>query len=546
MARVFLARLRGPGGFEKRLVVKQILPKFAREPAFVDMFVREANTLVQMSHPHIVPVYELGVVDGVYFLALEWVEGVTLKELMRRGELQPEMVVHVGAQICEALRYAFGRFQVVHRDVTPRNIMVDRDGHARLLDFGIAASVADTGGGDLFGSAGFMSPEQLRGDPLDARTDLFALGAVLYEGLCGGPAFPDRNAARKAETLGVAAVPGDDIDAELSALVMRMLSPDPEGRPADAAEAGKQLRGWLASRRPDGVAQDLGLQVTQVQAKHPRALGFGDSDAPDATDGAGDEPSGSGDGSGPEVQTIATSVDLDQLIEQATQPIERTVPDTEGPAPDSTQPIESRPPPESTQPIARDAGDAHGASPPTAEPGTEAGRRGAARFVWPLLTVLVAAGLWFADAGSPPASRDDEVGRAAPVAEPPPPAVPAATRDAGPRVQPAGDSPATGRAAAPAATRRAKRDGGTAAPGPRRGRLSVNALPWGTVQIDGREVGNTPLRNHPLPAGKHTVRIECPPLGRVATTRVDVPAGGSARILVDLNREPPAITLGGR
>src|SRR4051794_1825348 len=85
MSRVYRARLRGPGGFEKTLVVKQILPELARDPSFIELFVKEANTLVQMSHPSLVPVYELGVVDGVYFLAMEWIEGATILEILREG-----------------------------------------------------------------------------------------------------------------------------------------------------------------------------------------------------------------------------------------------------------------------------------------------------------------------------------------------------------------------------------------------------------------------------------------------------------------------------
>src|SRR6187397_3252742 len=106
MSRVFSARLRGLGGFEKRLVVKQVLPELARDPRFVSMFVHEAKTLVQMSHPHIAPVYELGVIDGVYFLAMEYVDGATLSAMLKEGALAPHLVAHLGAEVCDALHYA--------------------------------------------------------------------------------------------------------------------------------------------------------------------------------------------------------------------------------------------------------------------------------------------------------------------------------------------------------------------------------------------------------------------------------------------------------
>src|SRR5688572_29922096 len=162
MSRVFLARLRGLGGFEKKLVVKQVLPELASDPRFVSMFVNEAKTLVQMSHPHIAPVYELGIVDGVYFLAMEYVEGATLSEIMRDGPLGAVMAAHLGAEIADALHYAHSRFDIVHRDVTPRNIIVDSAGHCRLLYFGIAAPADDEHVGELFGTPGYLSPEALR------------------------------------------------------------------------------------------------------------------------------------------------------------------------------------------------------------------------------------------------------------------------------------------------------------------------------------------------------------------------------------------------
>src|SRR5262245_47804610 len=138
MARVFLATLRGAGGFEKKLVVKQIRAELASDDAFVRRFVDEAKTTVELSHPNIVPVYELGVEQGVYFLALELCEGVTLAELVRAGRLAPSEGAYVGVEIARALDYAHRRRGVVHRDLTPRNVLVDDEGHVRVIDFGIA------------------------------------------------------------------------------------------------------------------------------------------------------------------------------------------------------------------------------------------------------------------------------------------------------------------------------------------------------------------------------------------------------------------------
>ena len=192
MARVFRARLRGLGGFEKVLVIKQIRAELAKDPKFVELFVREANTLVSLSHPHIVPVYELGAAEGTYYLSMEYVEGATVSQVLERGPLAAALTAHVGAQVSEALEYAHSRFGILHRDITPRNIIVDQAGHARLVDFGIAAS-ADSIDPALFGSPGYMSPEQVEQRRVAATSDLFSLGAVLFEALAGRPAFPKTN-----------------------------------------------------------------------------------------------------------------------------------------------------------------------------------------------------------------------------------------------------------------------------------------------------------------------------------------------------------------
>src|SRR6187549_3977020 len=155
MARVYLATLRGAVGFEKRLVVKQIRPELASDPAFVRRFVDEAKTAVELSHPNIVPVYELGVEQGVYYIAMEFCAGATLSEILAEtGALSPEEGAYLGVEICRAIDYAHRRAGIVHRDVTPRNVLVDEEGAVRLIDFGIAAPVTEHGPTEVFGSPG--------------------------------------------------------------------------------------------------------------------------------------------------------------------------------------------------------------------------------------------------------------------------------------------------------------------------------------------------------------------------------------------------------
>src|SRR5579859_4740191 len=176
MARVVLATLRGAGGFEKKLVVKQIRDELASDDDFVARFVEEAKTAVALAHPNIVPVYELGVELGTYFLAMELVEGASLSELLRASApdgLSPEEGAYIGVEVCRALDYAHRRMQVIHRDVTPRNVTVDEEGQVKIIDFGIAAR-ASVAGQDVFGTPGHMPPEQLRREEIGPPTDIFA------------------------------------------------------------------------------------------------------------------------------------------------------------------------------------------------------------------------------------------------------------------------------------------------------------------------------------------------------------------------------------
>src|SRR6202142_4073177 len=185
MARLMLATLRGAGGFEKKLVVKQIRDELAFDQEFVKRFVEEAKTTVALSHPNIVPVYELGVEQGTYYLAMELVVGVSISELLEGPVLTPEEGAYVGVEVCRALDYAHRRMQVVHRDITPRNVMVDEEGQVKLIDFGIASLARATRAGgppqQVFGSPGHMPPEQMEGKPLGPPADLFALGVLLME-----------------------------------------------------------------------------------------------------------------------------------------------------------------------------------------------------------------------------------------------------------------------------------------------------------------------------------------------------------------------------
>ncbi len=274
MARVFLATLRGAGGFEKRLVVKQIRPELASDQSFLDRFVTEAKMTVELSHANIVPVYELGAEQGVYYIAMEYCDGVTLEALLSEGALAPEEGAYLGVEICRALDYAHRKAAIVHRDVTPRNVLVDAEGMVRLIDFGIA-SRADVALGErepLFGSLGHMPPEQLRRGPLTPATDVFAVAALLLEVWTGEPPFRRATAAEtQAASRRLPAPLASRVPrlAELSELITACLSADPTERAQSAEELSRPLRSFLRGSDLGDLARRLGKRVRGLQRRTP-------------------------------------------------------------------------------------------------------------------------------------------------------------------------------------------------------------------------------------------------------------------------------------
>jgi len=268
---VYLATLRGAGGFEKRLVVKQIRAELASDEAFVRRFVAEAKTTVELSHPNIVPVYELGVEQGVYFIAMELAQGLTLSELLKLdGKLSPEEGAYLGVEICRALDYAHRRSGIVHRDVTPRNVLIDDEGAVRLIDFGIAAPVSVDGSPRerVYGSPGHMPVEQLQGGRLTPATDVFAVGALLVEAWTGVPPF--RRATRMESDVALFAEREPLSNrvrelAPLDELVTRAIAERAADRPQTAEDLARPLREFLRSADLGDIARRLGERVRRAR-----------------------------------------------------------------------------------------------------------------------------------------------------------------------------------------------------------------------------------------------------------------------------------------
>ncbi len=287
MAEIFLARLEGAAGFRKQVVIKRILPHLALDTRFVDMFLDEARIAARMSHPNVCPVYELGEVDGQLFLAMEYLDGLPLSRMMRTLARAGKAIdpVHGAAligQACEGLHYAHSLTEpdgtstgVIHRDVSPQNLFVTTTGVLKVLDFGVAkirGSSARTRTGTLKGKYAYMSPEQLRGEALDHRSDVFALGVCAFELLTSRRLF-----ARDTDFLVFKAIVDEpiprvrqvrpEVPAELDEVVARALSRDRQQRPQSARALGETLAAATAGLGGLPGAITLGEELRRLFAR---------------------------------------------------------------------------------------------------------------------------------------------------------------------------------------------------------------------------------------------------------------------------------------
>jgi eukaryotic-like serine/threonine-protein kinase len=269
MAEVYLARRAGPHGFQKVVAVKRILPQLAKDVDFVAMFVDEARVCARLSHPNIVQVFDFGEEEGELYMAMEYVDGTTGARLIRAAaaqgvELPLDACLHVALSLLRGLEYAHSArdeagkpLSLVHRDVSPGNVLIDRSGAVKLTDFGIARAAElerRTDAGQLKGKLGYMSPEQVVGRELDARSDLFTLGIVLTEMVILRPLFSggteldvlirirdaDLSALDRAK---------DRVPHDLRAVLHRALAKDPMLRYASATAFADAIEDLVRRRR---------------------------------------------------------------------------------------------------------------------------------------------------------------------------------------------------------------------------------------------------------------------------------------------------------
>ncbi|HEY7818208.1 MAG TPA: serine/threonine-protein kinase, partial [Vicinamibacteria bacterium] len=283
MAEVFRAKRKGVEGFEKVVAVKRILPHLSSNKDFVDMFIEEAKMVASLSHPNIVQIFDLGRIDETSYIAMEFVEGKDLRTILTRARNRStlpavDLAALIAARVSAALEYAHRHrdsngqeLRIVHRDVSPQNILVSDEGEVKLVDFGIAKAAtkaSHTDSGSLRGKLLYMSPEQAWGKPLDKRSDLFALGAVFFEILTGHLLFSASSEMSVLERVREARfVPPSSLNPavpiELEAVVMRLLNKNPLERYQDASEVLLDLDSYLR-RRPAVGSGDLSRFVKRL------------------------------------------------------------------------------------------------------------------------------------------------------------------------------------------------------------------------------------------------------------------------------------------
>ena len=264
----------------RTVAIKILLPQFARDASFVERFRREAQAAARLNHPNIVGVYDTGADDGTQFIVMEFIEGRTLADFLAAGRRPtPVQAAEISQRICGALAAAHAQ-GVIHRDIKPGNVMVTRDGTVKVMDFGIARITTGVETAPqtsaVLGTASYLSPEQAQGGPLDARTDIYSLGAVLYELLTGRPPFIGESPVAVAyKQVNEAPVPPSQVNADvpprMDAVAMRALSKNPANRYQTAQEfaedLGRVVKGQEVQATP--LMPGSGGDATQVISRPP-------------------------------------------------------------------------------------------------------------------------------------------------------------------------------------------------------------------------------------------------------------------------------------
>lgn len=603
MAETFVAVKSGPGGFTQRVCLKLVLPFFRDDETFIRLFYREATLAAKLRHRNIVGVMDFGEFEGTPYMALELVDGLDLRAILdgQQGEKLPaDYVTLFGLELADALVHAHNLSSstgsdgaadevrgIVHRDISPSNVLVSRQGEILLTDFGVAKAISDTSRKQsaVKGKVPYMSPEQLRAESPDGRADLFALGVVLFEALAGERPYQGphdiatsmmilKGEHRALEELAPDAPQG------LCNVIERLIDPDKERRPATAAALIEELDEFAPSPR---VRQNLGRLVMQLaeQAEHKRAKrGSGSVGA--KTELLPDSDAGS-------AAPVPLSKPSSGVERSSSAPM---VPDEIPAAPISDEDLASQPlnlvrPPRGAAPRADARGsglESLDASLTTWRDGRRPGQEGERprRKLWLALAgsilalgVVASAAVMFWPSGDGTDASEAKVGDAeteraserktraeelakepepiAPEPEPEQERPPAAREEAAekqaPDPRPAAGEPEPEPPPAKKArtrpeeetkklTRRVKPPSPEPRPEPQAkkpGRLTISVFPWGNIWINGKPWGPSPLKGEALPPG--TYKISVGQAGPTKTQVVRLKAGRRKSVHFDLTAD---------
>ena len=286
MAEVWKARSTSLKGFEKLVAIKRVLPTLTENKRFLSMFLDEARLSLHLNHANIVQTFDIGQTENGYFIVMEWIDGTHLKSIIETAAQQQfrvpkEQAVYIISEVCKALTHAHLRrdeqgqsLGIVHRDVSPPNVLISREGEVKLVDFGLAkaqSQLTATDPGVVKGKFGYLSPEGAFGRTVDARADIFSAGSVLWELLAGKRLFDGKSNIDTVQQVRAAEIPSlmkvnHEVDEELNAIVMKALAKEPEQRYATAEAFGHALTQYLFSNRLMVTNYAIAVLVKRVLA----------------------------------------------------------------------------------------------------------------------------------------------------------------------------------------------------------------------------------------------------------------------------------------